>query len=250
MTLPRFLAPQLDPASAEVTLPAEEARHLTRVLRLGPGARVAVFDGKGREFIATVAAASRDRVTLRLDEAVARAPGPRVAIALAQAILKGDKMDDVVRDATMLGVEEIVPLITEHISVKSVAVSRGKPEDRWARVAVASAKQCRRATIPLVRSPAALEAWLTTRTQLGEVKLIFVEPNIGSPHVQSVRHLFARPVPSNASIMVGPEGGWASREVEAAVGAGYVPVTLGRLTLRADAVAIVALSALMAVWEE
>ena len=250
MTLPRFLAPSLDPASAEVTLPVEEARHLTRVLRLGPGARVAVFDGRGREFVATVAAASRDRVTLRLDEVVARVPGPRVGIAIAQAILKGNKMDDVVRDATMLGVEEIVPLITEHISVKPAAVARGKPEERWGRVAVASAKQCQRATIPPVRSPVAMETWLGMRTQPDEMKLMFVEPNIGGPQVRSVRQLIAGSVPSSSSILIGPEGGWASREVELAIDGGYVPVTLGRLTLRADAVAIVALSALMAMWED
>jgi 16S rRNA (uracil1498-N3)-methyltransferase len=250
VTLPRFLAPLLDPASAEVTLPAEEARHLTRVLRLGPGARVAVFDGRGCEFIATVAAASRDRVTLRLDEAVARVPAPRVGITLAQAILKGDKMDDVIRDATMLGVEEIVPLLTEHVSVKPSAVARGKPEERWGRVAVASAKQCRCATIPAVRSPAALDAWLAARTQLEESKLMFVEPNISGRRVRAVRDLLSGPVPSHASILVGPEGGWASREVETATRGGYVPVTLGRLTLRADAVAIVALSALTTIWEE
>ena len=250
MTLPRFLAPALDPASTDVTLPAEEARHLTRVLRLGPGARVAVFDGKGREFIATVAAASRDRVTLRLDEAVAQTPDPRVALTLAQAILKGDKMDDVVRDATMLGVKEVVPLLTEHVSVKPGVVAKGKPEERWARVAVASAKQCRRASVPVVHSPVRLDSWLADQTRKGGLKLMFVEPTIIEERVRALRDVMTGPVPSHASIIVGPEGGWSSREVEEAVLCGSVPVSLGQLTLRADAVALVALSALTTIWEE
>ena len=169
MSLPRFLAPSLDPASPDVTLPVEEARHLTRVLRLSSGSRVAVFDGKGREFLATVKSASRDRVTLRLEGAVEAVPDPRIPITLAQAILKGDKMDDVVRDATMMGVVEIVPLLSEHISVKPAAIAKGKPEERWTRVAIASAKQCRRATIPAVRPPIDLGSWISDQRREGSL---------------------------------------------------------------------------------
>ncbi len=250
MSLPRFLAPSLDPASPEVTLPVEEARHLTRVLRLSSGSRVAVFDGKGREFLATVKSASRDRVTLRLEGAVEAVPDPRIPITLVQAILKGGKMDDVVRDATMMGVVEIVPLLSEHISVKPAAIAKGKPEERWTRVAIASAKQCRRATIPAVRPPIDLGSWISDRRREGSVTLILVEPNVSDSRVQALRQFMHGPQPARACIVAGPEGGWSPGEVEAAIAGGCVPVTLGRLTLRADAVALVALSALTAIWEE
>src|SRR3954466_384581 len=117
--LPRFYAPDLDPDAATIALPPDEALHLTRVLRLGPGDRIAVFDGRGREFLAPVAAASRDRVQVDLVEPVTAVPEARVPLTLAQAVLKGDRMDDVVRDATMMGVAAIDPIITAHSLARS-----------------------------------------------------------------------------------------------------------------------------------
>jgi 16S rRNA (uracil1498-N3)-methyltransferase len=249
MPLPRFLAPSLDPDARELTLPADEARHLTRVLRLGAGARVVVFDGRGREFVATVTAASRDRVVVRLEEAVVRSADPLTTITLAQAILKGTKMDDVVRDATMIGAGEIVPLITEHMSVKPSAIARGNPEERWARIAVASAKQCGRATVPAVHPPVSLDVWLGWRRSEEELTLMLVEPALGDARARSLRELVFTTPPVRASVVVGPEGGWSAGEVEASVARGCQLVTLGPLTLRADAVPIVALSVLRVLWE-
>jgi 16S rRNA (uracil1498-N3)-methyltransferase len=249
MPLPRFLAPSLDPDVRELTLPVDEARHLTRVLRLGVGARVVVFDGRGHEFVAIVSSASRDRVVVRLEEAMARAAQPRTFITIAQAILKGHKMDDVVRDATMVGAGEIVPLITEHMSVKLSAVVRGNPEERWARIAVASAKQSGRATVPAVHSPVSLDVWLGERRREEELTVMLVEPALGDSCVRSMRDLTLTTPPVRASVVVGPEGGWSAAEVDASVAAGCQLVTLGPLTLRADAVPIVALSVLRVMWE-
>ena len=71
-------------------------------------------------------------------------------LTLAQAVLKGDKMEDVVRDATMMGVAAIEPVITAHTTVRMKALTEGQASDRWRRIAVASAKQCRRAVLPVV----------------------------------------------------------------------------------------------------
>src|SRR5688572_16178803 len=101
--LPRFYAPDLDPERASVTLPADEARHLTRVLRLGAGAEVSVFDGRGLEFRAVVEVAVRDTVSLRLLEPLPAPASPPVQMIVVQAVLKGSSMDDAVRDATMMG---------------------------------------------------------------------------------------------------------------------------------------------------
>ena len=94
----------MDPGDETVTLPREEAEHLTRVLRLGVGDTVAVFDGRGHEFLARVAGAAGREVRVQLLPRVEPAAESAVALTLAQAVLKGDKMDDVIRDAVMLGV--------------------------------------------------------------------------------------------------------------------------------------------------
>lgn len=239
--LPRFYAPTLDPAALEVTLPPDEAAHLARVLRLGPGDAVAVFDGRGREFRARVARVERGAVTLALEEAVTPAAEPAVRLALVQAVLKAEAMDDVVRDATMMGVARIDPIVTGHVAVKERVATSDRAVERWRRIAVSSAKQCRRATVPAIAVPRRFDAWL--RQPEDEWRLMLVEPTAwkGGSDLET---LVGRPRPASAALLVGPEGGWSAEERERAVAAGCIPVSLGSLTLRADAVPVAAVAIL------
>jgi 16S rRNA (uracil1498-N3)-methyltransferase len=245
--LPRFLAPDLDAGAERVTLPGDEAHHLTRVLRLAQGDEVEVFDGRGRAFRARVAAASRDHVEVTLLEAIPPAAAPAVALTLVQAVLKADGMDAVVRDATMLGVEAIVPILSAHVAVPAAVRTSGKGIERWRRIALASAKQCRRATLPDIPPPQPLAEWLAS--PFGGLRFILVEPS-AAPGAGSLRDYLDHPVPAGVSVLVGPEGGWAAGEVAAAVSGGYIPISLGRLTLRADAAPLVALSMCRVVFEK
>src|SRR4051794_8808876 len=156
----RFFAPSLDPGDETVLLPRDEAEHLTRVLRLGVGDTVSVFDGRGREFLARVASAQRRDVRVQLLSRTEPAAEPAVALTLVQAALKGDKMDDVVRDAVMLGAAAIQPVVTRRTEMTVASLIRSARIDRWRRVAVASVKQSRRATVPEVRTPLTLENYL------------------------------------------------------------------------------------------
>ncbi len=122
----RFHAPDAKTPGEVVPLPDDEAEHLTRVLRLKPGDAVRVFNGRGGEFDAVVEQAGKNGVLVRVGNAQRPAPEARVAITLAQAVLKGDKMDDVVRDAVMLGVAAIQPIVTEHAEV-TARVSGARP---------------------------------------------------------------------------------------------------------------------------
>jgi 16S rRNA (uracil1498-N3)-methyltransferase len=233
--LPRFHAPDLNPRGRVVRLPPEEANHLTRVLRLGVGDQVAVFDGRGREFHAKVIAAAREVVDLELLEPILPAPEPRVPLTLVQAVLKGDKMDEVVRDATMMGVTAIEPVIT----ARTIARQTGRETERWTRVAVSSAKQCRRAIVPPIAPPCSFDEWL--RTQAHGLPLILVEPSAASGSESSLR-LLEHHAAGSIALVVGPEGGWTDDERGQAVSGACVPVTLGGLTLRADAIAVAALA--------
>jgi 16S rRNA (uracil1498-N3)-methyltransferase len=233
--LPRFHAPDLDPAGRVARLPAEEANHLTRVLRLGAGDEVAVFDGRGHEFRARVTAAAREVVEVELIDAIVPAPEPRVPLTLVQAVLKGDKMDEVIRDATMMGVAGIEPVIT----ARTIARQTGRETERWTRVAISSAKQCRRATIPAIGAPRPFDEWLTT--QAHGLPLILVEPSAAGGDEASLR-LLEHHAAGSLALIVGPEGGWSDEERARAVAGSCVPVSLGGLTLRADAIPIAALA--------
>jgi 16S rRNA (uracil1498-N3)-methyltransferase len=243
--LPRFHAPALDPGAGHVTLPPDEARHLSRVLRLGAGDEVSVFDGKGREFRAIVEVAVRDTAALRLIEPLPVAPAPPVHIVLVQAVLKGSSMDDAVRDATMMGVETIEPLLTAHSDVKSAVVQRPETLERWNRIALASVKQCRRATLPQIHRPRTFDEWIAAPS--AGIQLIFVEPSAGCAP-QPLKRLLEHDVPSRAAVLLGPEGGWAPDEIARALAGGAIAVSLGPLTLRAESMPVAALSALNALW--
>ena len=239
--LPRFLAESIDPDGLHARLAEDEARHLSQVLRLGAGDEIAVFDGAGREFRGRIVRVAREGAEVLLTEEVLASPEPAVRLTLAQAALKGEKMDDVVRDATMMGVAAIEPLVSEH----TVAHLRpGAAPERWRRIAIASAKQCRRAVVPLIGSGTAFADWLAQ--DAAQVKLMLVEPSASvEGHPLST---IGDSRPGSASLIVGPEGGWSAAEISAAVGAGCVPITMGHRTLRADAVPIVAIGLLQFVW--
>lgn len=245
VTLPRFYVPDLDPSRGEALLPLDESRHLTRVLRLGAGDEVAVFDGRGRAFRGRVSSGPGRAVRVALIEPLTPAPEARVPLTLATAVLKGDKMDDVVRDATMMGVAAIAPLLTGRTVVPRRAARAAA--DRWTRVAVASAKQCGRAVVPEVREPQAFGAWLVE--DRSQMRLLLVEPSARDVH-QPATTLRGLPPPASATVLAGPEGGWMPDEIAAALAAGCLPVTLGRRTLRADAVPVAALAILQFLWDD
>ena len=246
---PRFFVPGTYGSSDQIALPDDEAQHLTRVLRLGSGDAVRVFDGRGHEFDAIVASATKSAVRLQVGQSRQAATEPRVAMTVAHAVLKGDKMDDVVRDAVMIGAVAIQPIVTDRTEVTLSALERGRRRGRWSRVAVSSAKQCGRAVVPPVSDPISFDALVDALHQLSlpQPALMLVEPSAESG-VRALADLEPTP-PREATIVIGPEGGWTSKEVEQASSACRL-LTLGGRTVRADAMAIVAMAALFAKWGE
>jgi 16S rRNA (uracil1498-N3)-methyltransferase len=242
----RFFAPALDPGDEIVALPKDEGEHLMRVLRLGVGDTVSIFDGRGREFLARIVSAVRRDVRVQPIARVEPPSEPRVALRLAQAVLKGDKMDEVVRDAVMLGVSAVQPIVTKRSETTVAALLRGHRVDRWRRVALASTKQSRRAVLTEVRTPLSFETYVEELPE--DVRLMLVEPQ-ASAAAESLSALRQSPVPRDAALLIGPEGGWTEAECTLAVGKGIRPMTLGPRTLRADAVPVAAITLLQFLWE-
>jgi 16S rRNA (uracil1498-N3)-methyltransferase len=243
----RFFAPSIDPGDDTVVLPRDEAEHLARVLRLGTGDSVAVFDGRGREYLGRVVAAARRDVRVQLLSRIEPAAELPVSLTLAPAILKGDKMDDVVRDAVMLGVASLQPLVTKRTEITVASVMRAARVDRWRRVALASVKQSRRAVVPDIRTPMTLETYLDEPPPA--MRLMLVEPAAAAPG-ESLAALRGQPTPADVGLLVGPEGGWVEAEWTAARDRGVRLISLGDRTLRADAVPVAAISVLNFLWDE
>jgi 16S rRNA (uracil1498-N3)-methyltransferase len=240
----RFYAPALRENDETASLDEDDASHLVRVLRLVPGSEVRIFNGGGVERVARVELADKRGVVLRVIGSVDPVPELPFALTLAQAVLKGDGMDDVVRDAVMLGVTRIVPLLTGRSESSRAQLERTRRLDRWRRVAVSSAKQCGRAVVPPIGPIQSLEAVLKEGPG---VRYALVEPR-ATASVIATRELAPGPPADGGVVLVGPEGGWTLEELRLSEREGARLVTLGALTLRADAAARVALPVLRHIW--
>jgi 16S rRNA (uracil1498-N3)-methyltransferase len=246
VSVPRVYWSVSAPENGVVEIAGEQAHHLRQVLRLGPGAPVGIFDGRGREWVGHIASVTKHVVTVGQVVAVAPVAESTVAITLAVGVLKGDQMDAVVRDATMLGVTKIVPMQTSHVSVPPRAWQSGAARERWQRVAVASATQCRRAVVPEVSQVSDLDSCLRDPH---DRRLICVEPSVARLADRGGREDWRTAArPASVLILIGPEGGWSAAEVDQALAAGAAPMHLGPRTLRAETAPIVALSVVAAVW--
>jgi 16S rRNA (uracil1498-N3)-methyltransferase len=127
-------------------------------------------------------------------------------------------------------------------------MSRSSRIARWQRIAVSSAKQCGRAVVPEIHDAAPLDwYWTEKHAAGGNVRIMCVEPSAALGELCAV-HSVSRP--AAADVIIGPEGGWAVPEVAAAHDSGAILMSLGGRTLRADAVPIVALTALLTTWGE
>jgi 16S rRNA (uracil1498-N3)-methyltransferase len=241
MAVPRLYVPSMSAGLTRVPLPDDEAHHATRVLRLTAGDSVRLFDGKGREWSGRIEMGAKRgdvAVIVAAEESPVREPSVRVTLAIG--VLKGDQMDAVVRDATALGVVAIAPMETSHISVPPRAWQSGAAVERWQRVAIASAKQCGRAIVPAIEPVATLAAVLA---RPADVMLMCAEPS-----VIGEMPALAPPKHASAIVLVGPEGGWATAEIEEARARGALLFSLGPRTLRAELAPIVALSSLRTKW--
>lgn len=225
-------------AEGERRLAGPAAHHLARVLRVRPGAPVAAFDGAGMEALGTVVAVDADGVTVDLGAPRRADTEPERAITLAPALLKGDKLADVVRMATELGVVAVRPVHAHRGDVAELGPARLA---RWRRVAEEAARQSGRARVPEVADVVRLDdlAWPGA--------LLVADPLADAAFGDVVAELDARGV-AEVTVVTGPEGGLTPDEVAALVARGARAVALGRRVLRAET-APVAVAAALLVWD-
>ncbi len=224
-----------------VTITGDEAHHLLHVVRVRVGDRLGLFDGRGRAWVARVDRCGRREVVAVELLAVAAPAEPPVRVVLAAAVLKGDQMDAVVRDATVMGACAVQPVTTAHVTVPTRTRRSDAPPERWHRVAVAAARQCGRAVLPALRPVRPIDEVLGGAPTM----LVCLEPAAGDVRLADWRQ---DPRPDEAILFVGPEGGWSADECRRFEAVGARAVHLGPRTLRAEVTPIVALTQLWSVW--
>jgi 16S rRNA (uracil1498-N3)-methyltransferase len=221
--------------SGQAELRGDDARHLTRVLRVEAGQKFEISDNVSA-YLAEVVEARGERVVFRVGEPIEAPPLP-AAITLCAALIKFDRFEWIVEKATELGVACILPVETAR-SEKGLFEAARKRSERWERIARESSQQSRRTTLPEILPAVRFDAAL--RTEGGGGVRLFLEEETAPP---LLRALPARV--EAAALLLGPEGGWTDRERELAREAGWTAVSLGPQVLRAETAAVAAIALLM-----
>lgn len=224
-------------AAGEQVLTGSDALHLSRVLRARPGSRVRAFNGGGLEAEGVITEVTPVRVVLQLEEPEASEVEASLRVTVAVALLKGNKLADVVRQCTELGAVRFILLRTRRSDLKDL--SAGKLE-RLERIAQEAAKQSGRSVIPAVAAPITLPELLQQLPAGGRV--LQADPQA----ILTLREVQAGAGSGGEQLIItGPEGGLAPEEREMLQQAGVKAVKLGRRILRAETAPVALLAALL-----
>ena len=237
---PRFYTSQplrSSQVGTTIVLPGDAAHHAVRVLRLGPGDGVTLFDGTGGEYAATLVETGKRTATASIDRFDPVERESPIAVTLVQAVIAADAMDFAIRKAVELGAWAIAPVLAAR-SQASLAGGRGeKRVQHWRGIAIAACEQCGRNRVPAIAPLQTLSTWLHASADQRVA--------IAAPGATTSLAAFASEAPPT-SIIVGPEGGFTDDERALAADNGATAVSLGPRVLRAETAGVAALAMLAA----
>jgi 16S rRNA (uracil1498-N3)-methyltransferase len=220
-----------------IVLDAASSHYLARVLRMGVGQPLVVFNGDGHDYAATIEGANKSGMELVISARLpARAESP-LHSTLVQALARGERMDYALQKATELGVTVIQPVETRRTEVRLKADKLAARLAHWQKVVVSACEQCGRARIPEIRVPMGLEAWASSPED--GLRLV-----LAPGEDRSLTTVDAGPV---VQILVGPEGGFEDQELESLQRSGVRAVSLGPRVLRTETAGPAALAVLQAI---
>ena len=236
----RFFVPQL--YNEEMYIEGVDARHISKVLRMQPGAQLQIVSDDGVSAVVEITAIDSERVTVRCLEKLAESHEPRVKLVLAQGLAKGEKMDFIIQKAVEMGAYSVIPVAMEHSVVRLDGAKAAKKVERWQKIAESAAKQSKRDIIPEVQPVQSMAEMLAKCTC--QTKIIAYECDDRLSLKAALEAAEEAGGISELLLIIGPEGGISEGELEQARQAGAVPVSLGRRILRAETAGLVAISAI------
>ncbi|MBY4598866.1 16S rRNA (uracil(1498)-N(3))-methyltransferase [bacterium BD-1] len=238
-TIRSFVDAPLSPG-ATVTLSELASGHLVRVLRLGVGDAVVLFNGDGHDYAARLVSLGKRGAEAQVLSASAVANESPLALTLAQGVARGEKMDLVLQKATELGVAAIAPMNTERTEVKLDAERAAKRMAHWHGILAAACEQSGRARLPRLAEPVSLAAYAAAET--AQVKLML------DPAGELCLPDLALAPGATVALAVGPEGGLSDRDRATLHAAGFRGLRLGPRILRTETAGLAAIAALQALY--
>jgi 16S rRNA (uracil1498-N3)-methyltransferase len=238
MRIARFYCSELDPNSEVLTLPAQVHRHAIQVLRLKSGEELCLFDGSGIEYTAQLEQVNKRESTARIIQTRQVDKESPLKTTLIQGISRGEKMDYTLQKAVELGVNQIIPVMTERCNVSLSGERAEKKRLHWQGVIISACEQSGRSIIPQLGPILSFEELLQTPLPgttlildpLAEIKIASLEKN------------------ETVNLLIGPEGGLTEREIEVAKQSNFHAVQFGPRILRTETAAVAVLAVIQTLW--
>jgi len=223
-----------------ISIEGSAANHIGRVLRLKAGDEITLFNGTGGEYSAILTAIERQIVRADVSEFNPRESESPLQITLAQGISRGERMDYTLQKSVELGVNRIIPLITERCGVKLDDKRAAKRLQHWQGILISACEQCGRNRVPEILPITSLSHWLG-ETHAEALQLVL--------HHRATHTLRQLKQPTGAiSLLIGPEGGLSENEIDNATQNGFQGIQFGPRILRTETASVAALAALQTHW--
>lgn len=220
---------------ADIT--GQDARHMSRVLRLKIGAVVSMTNGKGVDYSGEVVNMDKERVRVKILEEKPSEAESRLDLTICSAMLKDKKMDGIIKELTQLGVSKWVPFFSQRSVPSPAATKLSRRHERWQSIAKESLKQCRRSCEVEIPFPLSFDQVMEL-AKVYDHCIAFWE-NADAPLVFD-SGADEKGADKSAIVLVGPEGGFTGDEIQSAGQAGFKAYSLGPRILRAETAALTA----------
>lgn len=243
----RFYMPTVPCDASDFPLSRGDAKKILRVLKLGPGNKIWLWDEEGKEYRAEITKTAGMSVYVRVLEECSKKVEPPLRLVLVQGIPKGDKFELIIQKATELGVSRIYPAVTERTVMRIPSERQQSRLRRWQAVAQEASRQCGRVWIPQVMPVTPFVEILRNMEPDAQRMILWEKEKEGNSLKRYLRS-FEQSTQAPVYLFTGPEGGLSTREVELARSFGCVTMTLGPRILRTETAALIGLSLIFYEW--
>lgn len=243
----RFFVDESQITEENVIITGADVNHIKNVLRMKIGEVILVSNGNDREYTCALAEITEDQVVAAIQDIDGPARELPIKVTLFQALPKGDKMETIIQKMVELGVYEVVPVSTKRCIVKLDDKKAEAKTKRWNAISESAAKQSKRGIIPQISKPITYKQALEKAKDMDMVLIPYEE----AINMEKTRQVINTIKPGmTIGVFIGPEGGFASEEVESAIEIGAKDITLGKRILRTETAGMALMSVLMFAMEE
>lgn len=233
----RFYIKPEDRKGDKIYVGGKEAYHITTVMRLEKGDRISAFDGTGKEYFGIIEEVKRRNIVISIHTTKERLSCKKCSITLAQSIPRKGKVDFIIQKAAELGVDKVIPMVTQRSVVKLKEERIPEKVKRWEKIAQEAAKQCGRSTITGIEDCVDFSKVI----QKSKKYDLVIMPSVGHIQRQKLKGLMMGFSGKSIMLLIGPEGGFDPSEIDMARRSGVAFVSLGENILKSDTAAIAAI---------